>query len=214
MKWLCKSYYGNKKKSTLYLWPIYLWRILAVSSVLLILDFHQKRGDTYQTVSFCVTVTKRYQVLYERYSKLSVIGRITLILSDLASQYIVTWKDVWFNFFFEKTSCRTWITRLTFAMLKKIKMTHPLLIVSQSNYLIQIHLRNDKQCRSRSVGFFSQMIWIFTVYKDRVYSGSAGQGLIVRSKTSCTPWKRELSTVEIPAWNIQQRPYAGYLDGV
>ena len=38
---------------------------------------------------------------------------------------------------------------------------------------------NEKQCRSRSVGFLrSQLIWIYTVCKDRVYLGSAGQGLI------------------------------------
>ena len=36
---------------------------------------------------------------------------------------------------------------------------------------------NGKQCRSRSVGFFrSQLIWIYTVCKGRVYPGSAGQG--------------------------------------
>ena len=44
---------------------------------------------------------------------------------------------------------------------------------------IKIHILNDKQCRSRSVGFFrSQLIWICTVCKGRVYPGSAGQGLI------------------------------------
>ena len=37
---------------------------------------------------------------------------------------------------------------------------------------------NDKQCRSRSVGFFrSQLIWVYTVCKDRVHLGSAGQEL-------------------------------------
>ena len=37
---------------------------------------------------------------------------------------------------------------------------------------------NDKQCRSRSVGFFrSQLIWIYTVCKGRVHTGSAGQGI-------------------------------------
>ena len=47
-----------------------------------------------------------------------------------------------------------------------------------SRLLIQIHIQNDKQCRSRSVGFFrSQLIWIYTVCKDRIYPGSAGQGL-------------------------------------
>ena len=61
-----------------------------------------------------------------------------------------------------------------------IKMPHPLLFVSQSDYLIhvfiQIHILNYKQCRSRSVGFFrSQLIWIYTVWKDKAYLGSAGQ---------------------------------------
>ena len=61
-------------------------------------------------------------------------------------------------------------------------MPHPLLIFSQSNYLIQtvdtIYILNDKQCRSRSVGFFrSQLIWICTVCKGSVYPGPAGQGL-------------------------------------
>ena len=37
---------------------------------------------------------------------------------------------------------------------------------------------NDKQCRSRSVGFWrSKLIWIYTVCKDRVYPDSAGLGL-------------------------------------
>ena len=54
---------------------------------------------------------------------------------------------------------------------------------SQSDYLIRIvaiiHIHNGKQCRSRSVGFFrSQLIWICTVCKCRVYPVSAGQGLI------------------------------------
>ena len=63
-------------------------------------------------------------------------------------------------------------------------MPHPLLIFSQSDYLIQvviqINILNDKQCRSRSVGFLirSQLIWIFTVCKGRTYPGSAGQDLI------------------------------------
>ena len=49
--------------------------------------------------------------------------------------------------------------------------------ITWSRLLIQIHIPNDKQCRSRSVGFFrSQLIWIYTVCKGRVYPGSAGQG--------------------------------------
>ena len=50
--------------------------------------------------------------------------------------------------------------------------------IAWSRLLIQIHILNDKQCRSRSVGFWrSQLIWIYTVCKDRVYPGSAWLGL-------------------------------------
>ena len=60
-------------------------------------------------------------------------------------------------------------------------MPRPLLSPNQitwSRLLIQIHILNDKQCRSRSVGFFrSQLIWIYTVCKGRVYLGSARLGL-------------------------------------
>ena len=50
--------------------------------------------------------------------------------------------------------------------------------ITWSRLLIQIHILNGKQCRSRSVGFFrSQLIWIYTVCKGRTYPGSAGQGL-------------------------------------
>ena len=43
---------------------------------------------------------------------------------------------------------------------------------------MHVHIRNDNQCRSRSVGFFrGQLIWIYTVCKGRIYPGSAGQGL-------------------------------------
>ena len=64
-------------------------------------------------------------------------------------------------------------------------MPRPLLIFSQSDYLIQIlipvHILNYTQCRSRSVGFFrNQLIWIHTVCKSRVYPVSAGQGLITK----------------------------------
>ena len=57
-------------------------------------------------------------------------------------------------------------------------MPHLLLTVSQSDcLLIHIHILNDKQCRSRSVGFFrSQLIWVYTVCKGKVYLGSVGPG--------------------------------------
>ena len=64
-----------------------------------------------------------------------------------------------------------------------LKRTSQLVPFSQSDYLIHVidiklHSLNHKQCRSRTAGFFrSQLIWIFTVCKGRVYSGSAGQGL-------------------------------------
>ena len=42
-----------------------------------------------------------------------------------------------------------------------------------------INILNGKQCRSRSVGFRSQLIWIYTVCKGRVYPGLTGHGLIL-----------------------------------
>ena len=61
-------------------------------------------------------------------------------------------------------------------------MPRPLLTVCNqivwSRLLMQIQILNDKQYISRSVGFFrSQLILIFTICKDRVYPGSAWQGL-------------------------------------
>ena len=60
---------------------------------------------------------------------------------------------------------------LTLSVLNKIP--HPLLIFSQSDYLIQVVDTNSHtswQCRSRLVGFFrSQLIWIYTVCKGRIY---------------------------------------------
>ena len=57
--------------------------------------------------------------------------------------------------------------------------------ITWSSLLIQIHILNGKQCRSRSVGFFrSQLIWIYTVCKDRVYPGSAGLGLTINLQIS------------------------------
>ena len=71
---------------------------------------------------------------------------------------------------------------LTLVMLNKLRChAHFQFSANQitwSRLLIQIHILNGKQCRSRSVGFFrSQLIWIYTVCKYRVYPGSAGQGL-------------------------------------
>ena len=44
---------------------------------------------------------------------------------------------------------------------------------------MQIDILDGNQCRFRSVVFCrSQLIWIYTVCKDREYPGSAGLGLI------------------------------------
>ena len=72
---------------------------------------------------------------------------------------------------------------LTLVRLKKLRChAHFQFTANQitwSRLLLWIHMLNVKQCRSRSVGFFrSQLIWIYTVCKGRVYPGSAGQGLI------------------------------------
>ena len=63
-----------------------------------------------------------------------------------------------------------------------IKMPRLLLIFSQSDYLIQIVDRNShtywQTVQIRSAGFFrSQLIWIYSVCKGRVYPVSVGQGL-------------------------------------
>ena len=72
---------------------------------------------------------------------------------------------------------------LTIVILNKLRChTHFWFSANQitwSKLLIQIHILNNKQCRSRSVGFFrSQLIWIYTVCKVRAYMGSAGPGLM------------------------------------
>ena len=58
-----------------------------------------------------------------------------------------------------------------------------------SRLLLWIHILNGKQCRSRSVGFWrSQLIWIYTVCKGRVCSGSAGQGLKIEHEDPIFLW--------------------------
>ena len=76
----------------------------------------------------------------------------------------------------------SWKIRTSACMLNKLRChAHFLFSTNQitwSRLLIQIHILNDKQCKSRSVSFFrSQQIWIYTVFKDRAYPGSAGPGL-------------------------------------
>ena len=87
-------------------------------------------------------------------------------------------------------------------------MPCPFLIFSQSDYLIKIvdtiHIFNAKQCRSRSVGFWrSQLIWIYTVCKDRAYPGSAGAGwsdmeingsVIMKALCNTAPYSHELNS--------------------
>ena len=57
-------------------------------------------------------------------------------------------------------------------------MPCPLLIFSQSDYLIQIvHINSHTYWQTVQIQIRSQLIWIYTVCKDMVYPGSAGQGL-------------------------------------
>ena len=66
---------------------------------------------------------------------------------------------------------------LTLVMLNKW-MPRPLPIFSQSDYLIQdVDINSHTEWQTVQIQFRSQLIWIYTVCKDRVYPGSAGQGL-------------------------------------
>ena len=57
--------------------------------------------------------------------------------------------------------------------------------ITSSRLLSQSPILIDKQCRSRSIGFWrSQLIWIYTVCKSMVYLGSAGLRLNQLSKTA------------------------------
>ena len=97
---------------------------------------------------------------------------------------------VWSFAYFRALTSALFNTNLTLVMLNKLTLVllnklrcHAYFQFSAnqitwSNLLIQINILNGKQCRSRSVGFFrSQLIWIYTVCKDKVYPGSAGLGL-------------------------------------
>ena len=54
----------------------------------------------------------------------------------------------------------------------------PFLIVSQSDYLIQIiDINLHTEWQTVQIQIRNQLIWVCTVCKDRVYPGSAGQGL-------------------------------------
>ena len=74
-------------------------------------------------------------------------------------------------------------SQLTLVLLNKLSLPHPFLTVNQSDnsmlFVTSIHKLNEKQCRSWSDGFWrSHLIWIYTVFKENAYPGSAGQGLI------------------------------------
>ena len=66
-------------------------------------------------------------------------------------------------------------------------MPCPLLIVSQSDSLIQIlYMNSHTEWQTMQIQFRSQLTWVFTVCKGRIYPGSAGQELInkkVREKS-------------------------------
>ena len=88
-------------------------------------------------------------------------------------------------------------------------MRRPLLIVSQSDFLMQTVDRNSytkwQTVQSRSVGFFrSQLIWLCTVCKCRVYSGSVGQGSVKESRR-----KNPLSAVHELKLTIDKLTFSG-----
>ena len=103
-------------------------------------------------------------------TKQTTIGKyIGLLLMDLKYAVWLVGSAAWSKYY------------LTLVLLNKLRCHTSLFSANQitwSGMLLYIHILNGKQCRSRSVGFFrSQLIWIYTVCKDKVYPGSAGQGL-------------------------------------
>ena len=73
--------------------------------------------------------------------------------------------------------------------------------ITWSWLLLQVHILNGKQCRSRSSGFFrSQLIWIYIVCKGRIHPGSAGQGLRVKIKCNLDYRLRQWRTISACAF--------------
>ena len=77
-------------------------------------------------------------------------------------------------------------------------MPRPFQIFSQSIYLIQIvdiNSQTEWQIVQIQISWLlrSQLIWIYTVCKGRVYPGSAGQGLKNQADDKCSPKELRLS---------------------
>ena len=61
---------------------------------------------------------------------------------------------------------------------------------------MSVHKLNEKQCTSRSDGFFrSHLIWIYTVFKGNVYPGSAVQGLNLQEFEVC--WEIHVRSLKL-----------------
>ena len=97
-------------------------------------------------------------------------------------------------------------------------MSHPLLFVSQSDSLIQIvDINSHTEWQTVQIQIRSQLIWIYTVCKGRVYLGSAGPGFTPYHtycklfQVSLTTW-RLVKTVVIKGQNNedhdQTAPYS------
>ena len=82
---------------------------------------------------------------------------------------------------------------LTLVMLNKLTPL-PLLILSQSDYLIQIvAINSHTKWQTVQIQIWrSQLIWIYTVCKNRAYLGSAGQGL--------KEWQTVKALLELLLW--------------
>ena len=67
-----------------------------------------------------------------------------------------------------------------------ITMPHPPLIISQSDYLIQIvDINSQTEWQTVQIQIRSQLIWIYTVWKGWAHPSSAGPGLIVEVNGWC-----------------------------
>ena len=109
--------------------------------------------------------------------------RDLLITSQRASDWATEAGWIFRSPFQDVHICYGYQLCLTLVMLNKLRRhAHFRLSANQITWfilLVQTHILNDKQCRSKSVSFWrSQLIWIYTVCKGRAYLGSAGQGLI------------------------------------
>ena len=91
-------------------------------------------------------------------------------------------------------------------------MLHPLLIFSQSDYLIQFvdtNSHTEWQTVQIQISWLLQ-IWIYTVCKGRVYPGSAGQGLTTdlpaTSRHHCEMYDQNIVETDVDLVGLELNP--------